>query len=58
MLKNIQKFCCAIVPDAVKMDAGIYSDDQFGRITTGASKTKARDEKKVSTAPAIKLTSN
>ena len=31
MLKNVQKFCtnCG---DKVKMDAGIYADDQFGRV--------------------------
>ena len=32
MLKNVQKFCenCT---DKVKMDAGLYADDQLGRIT-------------------------
>jgi hypothetical protein len=41
MLKNIQKFCTNCT-DKVKMDAGIYSDDQFKRIT-GA---RAKDEMK------------
>lgn len=31
MLKNIQKFCSSCT-DKVKMDAGIYADDQFKRI--------------------------
>ncbi len=31
MLKNIQKFCTSCT-DKVKMDAGLYADDQFGRI--------------------------
>ena len=35
MLKNISKFC-SNCGDKVKMDAGIYADDQFKRIT-GAS---------------------
>jgi hypothetical protein len=32
MLKNIQKFCTNCT-DKVKADAGLYADDQFGRIT-------------------------
>jgi len=32
MLKNISKFCTNCT-DKVKMDAGMYADDQFGRIT-------------------------
>jgi hypothetical protein len=39
MLKNIQKFCTNCT-DKVKMDAGIYADDQFKRITSA----RARDE--------------
>lgn len=39
MLKNVQKFCSNCT-DKVKMDAGIYADNQFGRIT-GA---KAREQ--------------
>lgn len=31
MLKNVQKFCKSC-SDKVKMDAGIYADDQFGRV--------------------------
>lgn len=31
MLKNVQKFCSNCT-DKVKMDAGIYADDQFGRV--------------------------
>jgi hypothetical protein len=32
MLKNIQKFCSNCT-DKVRMDAGIYADDQFNRVT-------------------------
>lgn len=32
LLKNISKFCTNCT-DKVKMDAGLYADDQFGRIT-------------------------
>jgi hypothetical protein len=32
MLKNIQKFCTNCT-DKVKADAGLYADDQFGRVT-------------------------
>ena len=32
LLKNVQKFC-ANCTDKVKMDAGLYADDQMGRIT-------------------------
>jgi hypothetical protein len=37
MLKNISKFCesCA---EKVKMDAGIYADDQFGRVIDQAAR--------------------
>jgi hypothetical protein len=41
LLKNVQKFCSNCT-DKVKMDAGLYADDQFGRIT-GA---KAREQMK------------
>jgi hypothetical protein len=37
MLKNISKFC-ANCTDKVKMDAGIYADDQFKRITDPGAK--------------------
>ena len=32
LLKNIQKFCSSCT-EKVKMDAGIYADDQFKRVT-------------------------
>ena len=32
MLKNVQKFCTSC-SDKVRMDAGLYADDQMGRIT-------------------------
>ncbi len=37
MMKNIQKFCTNCT-DKVKMDAGLYGDDQLGRML-GAAKT-------------------
>lgn len=37
MLKNIQKFCTNCT-DKVKMDAGLYADDQMGRITDDGAK--------------------
>lgn len=37
MLKNIQKFCTNCT-DKVKMDAGLYADDQLGRITDDGAK--------------------
>ncbi|MDD4005203.1 MAG: hypothetical protein PHW69_08385 [Elusimicrobiaceae bacterium] len=36
MLKNIQKFCTNCT-DKVRMDAGIYADDQFKRITSASA---------------------
>jgi hypothetical protein len=39
MLKNVQKFCSNCT-DKVKMDAGIYADDQMGRITGADAKTQ------------------
>jgi hypothetical protein len=43
MLKNIQKFCtnCS---DKVKMDAGLYADDQMGRITDAGAKQQMQDD--------------
>jgi hypothetical protein len=41
MLKNVQKFCSNCT-EKVKMDAGIYADNQYGRITG----TKAREQMK------------
>ena len=37
MLKNVQKFC-ANCTDKVKMDAGLYADDQMGRITDSGAR--------------------
>ena len=37
LLKNVQKFCTNCT-DKVKMDAGIYSDDQFKRITSASAR--------------------
>lgn len=45
MLKNVQKFCESCT-DKVKMDAGIYSDDQFGRITNAKAKQQMKDDLK------------
>ena len=43
MLKNIQKFCSNCT-DKVRMDAGLYADDQFGRvIDAGARKQIQQD---------------
>jgi hypothetical protein len=39
MLKNVQKFCTNCT-DKVKMDAGLYADDQFGRITGADAKAQ------------------
>jgi hypothetical protein len=39
LLKNIQKFCSNCT-EKVKMDAGIYSDDQLGRIIDSNSKNQ------------------
>ncbi|MFA6316261.1 MAG: hypothetical protein WC943_02495 [Elusimicrobiota bacterium] len=43
MLKNIQKHC-ANCTAKVRMDAGLYGDDQLGRITDKASKQKMQDD--------------
>ena len=43
MLKNIQKYC-ANCNDKVKMDAGLYGDDQLGRITDPASKQRMLED--------------
>lgn len=42
MLKNIQKFCKNCT-DKVKLDAGLYSDDQFKRIVGTAKDTMRQD---------------
>jgi hypothetical protein len=43
MLKNIQKFC-ANCTEKVKMDAGIYSDDQLKRITGTSAKAEMQKD--------------
>ena len=43
MLKNVQKFC-ANCTDKVKMDAGLYADDQMGRITDAAAEREMRSD--------------
>ena len=43
MLKNIQKFCSSCT-DKVKMDAGLYADDQMGRITDAKAKKQMQDD--------------
>jgi hypothetical protein len=43
MLKNIQKFCSSCT-DKVKMDAGLYADDQLGRIIDEGAKRQMRDD--------------
>lgn len=43
MLKNIQKFCSNCT-DKVRMDAGIYADDQFKRIIDPIAVKKIRDD--------------
>jgi len=43
MLKNVQKYC-ANCTDKVKMDAGLYADDQLGRITNPDAKQQMQDD--------------
>ena len=43
MLKNIQAFC-ANCTDKVKMDAGIYADDQFKRIIDEQARQQMKDD--------------
>ncbi len=43
MLKNIQK-SCANCTDKVKMDAGIYADDQFNRVTDSGARRQIQDD--------------
>ncbi|MBI4425405.1 MAG: hypothetical protein HY554_16870 [Elusimicrobia bacterium] len=43
MLKNIQKFCSNCT-DKVRMDAGLYADDQLGRITEPEAKRQMLDD--------------
>lgn len=43
MLKNISRHCTSCT-DKVKMDAGIYADDQFGRITDETARTNIKKD--------------
>ena len=43
MLKNVQKFC-ANCTAKVKMDAGLYADDQLGRITDDGAKKEMQSD--------------
>ena len=43
LLKNIQKFCTSC-NDKVKMDAGLYADDQFQRIIDDGAKKQMQDD--------------
>lgn len=43
MLKNIQK-SCSNCSDKVKMDAGLYADDQLGRIIDAGAKKEMQDD--------------
>ena len=43
MLKNIAKFCTNCT-DKVKMDAGLYADDQMGRITDAGARQQMSDD--------------
>ena len=43
MLKNIQKFCTNCT-DKVKMDAGLYADDQLGRIVDSSAHAQIEND--------------
>ena len=43
LLKNVQKFCKNCT-DKVKMDAGLYSDDQYKRITGAEAKAQMKKD--------------
>jgi hypothetical protein len=43
MLKNVSKFCTNCT-DKVKMDAGIYADDQYKRIIDGNAKKAIKED--------------
>ena len=43
MLKNVQKFCTNCT-DKVKMDAGLFADDQLGRITDAGAKKEMQSD--------------
>lgn len=43
MLKNVQKRCASCT-DKVKMDAGLYGDDQLGRITDAGARRQIKED--------------
>jgi len=43
MLKNVQKFCSSCT-DKVRMDAGIYADDQFNRVIDAQARSSIRKD--------------
>jgi hypothetical protein len=43
LLKNVQKFCTNCT-DKVKMDAGLYADDQMGRITDDGARRQMESD--------------
>lgn len=43
LLKNISKFC-SNCNEKVKMDAGIYADDQFGRVTDAGARAEIQKD--------------
>ena len=43
MLKNIQKFCTNCT-EKVRMDAGIYADDDFKRLISSDAKKAIRED--------------
>lgn len=43
MLKNIQKFCSNCT-EKVRMDAGLYADDQFGRVTKAEARQQIQED--------------
>jgi hypothetical protein len=43
LLKNVSKFCTNCT-DKVKMDAGIYADDQFGRVTNASAREQIKND--------------
>lgn len=43
MLKNIQKFCSNCT-EKVRMDAGLYADDQFGRVTSAEARGQIQED--------------
>jgi hypothetical protein len=43
LLKNVQKFCTNCT-DKVKMDAGLYADDQMGRVTDASARQQMESD--------------